>query len=107
MGKHRCAGSIETVETQWTDLVLVCVHCAQGRGFGAKGRSSLAAALKSELRERGLQRRIGIAEVECLGVCPKRGVTAGLARRAALLLIVPEGATPDVVLSRLGVLDGA
>ena len=107
MGKHRDAGSIETVQTQWTDLVLVCVHCAEGRGFGEKGRSSLAAVLKGELRDRGLRRRIGIAEVECLGVCPKRGVTAGLARRPELLLIVPVGETPGAVLARLGVSNGA
>jgi predicted metal-binding protein len=102
MAKHRPI-SIETVTTAWTDIILVCRTCGES-GFGERRHDDLAEALKQALRARGQRRQVGIAEVECLGVCPKHAVTVGLASRPDRLLVIPEGELPETVLARLGVL---
>lgn len=68
-----------TVRSNWERAILVCGKCS-GKvdgGFGAKGRTPLAKALRKELGlGKGRKARIGLAEVKCLGVCPKRAVVA-------------------------------
>ena len=88
-----------------TDTVLVCFQCTQriGGGFGPRGRTPLAKALRRRL---GFgwwrRRRAGIAEVNCMGVCPRRGVTVAGGALEREWLIVPAGADLDAVAAELG-----
>ncbi|MBW6525847.1 DUF1636 domain-containing protein [Sphingomonas sp. RHCKR7] len=68
----------DEVRARWGGALLVCGKCSKklGGGFGRKGRSSLAKALRAEP---GLGKRreaaLGVVEVRCLGVCPRGAVT--------------------------------
>jgi len=67
-----------TVRSEWHGAVLICARCSKkvGGGFGPKGRTRLAKALKAELGAgKGRKARVGIVEVKCLGVCPRNAVT--------------------------------
>lgn len=72
------------IRSNWSHAVLVCRKCSRkqakrGSGFGGK-KGRLAKALKKELSAQGLatakgrKARLGIVEVPCLDICPKRGV---------------------------------
>lgn len=66
------------VRSEWRGAVLVCAKCSKkvGGGFGPKGKTPLAKALKKELGARkGRKSPIGVVEVRCLGVCPRDAVT--------------------------------
>lgn len=66
------------VPSNWERALLVCGKCSRkvGGGFGRKGRTPLAKALRRELGVgKGRKARIGVTEVKCLGLCPKRAVT--------------------------------
>ena len=66
------------IRADWETALLVCRKCSKklGGGFGAKGKASLAKALKQELGAKGGRKsKIGIVEVKCLGICPKHAVT--------------------------------
>ena len=68
-----------TVRSNWERALLVCGKCSNkvDGGFGPKGRTPLARTLRKELGlGKGRKARIGVAEVKCLGVCPKRAVVA-------------------------------
>ena len=69
----------KVVRAEWERALLVCGKCS-GKvdgGFGVKGRTPLAKALRKELGlGKGRRARIGVTEVKCLGVCPKRAVVA-------------------------------
>lgn len=73
------ADRVKIVRSNWERALLVCGKCS-GKvdgGFGAKGRTPLAKALRKELGlGKGRRARIGVAEVKCLGLCPKRAVVA-------------------------------
>ena len=69
---------LKTVRSDWANTVLICKKCSKKLrgGFGPKGRTSLAKALRQELDVRkGRKGALGIVEVKCLGVCPKGAVT--------------------------------
>ena len=69
---------LRTVRSDWANTILVCKKCSkkQGGGFGPKGKTSLAKALRQDLGVRkGRKGALGIIEVKCLGVCPKGAVT--------------------------------
>ena len=67
------------VQAKWERALLVCGKCS-GKvdgGFGSKGRTPLAKALRKELGlGKGRKARIGVVEVKCLDICPKRAVVA-------------------------------
>lgn len=67
------------IRANWERALLVCGKCSGklGGGFGAKGRTPLTKALRKELGfGKGRRARIGLTEVKCLGVCPRRAVVA-------------------------------
>lgn len=69
---------MKTVHAAWTDTVLVCKKCSKklDGGFGSKGKTPLAKALRQELAVRkGRKGELGIIEVKCLGICPRNAVT--------------------------------
>ena len=72
-------GVKKIVRAEWERAILVCGKCSSkiDGGFGAKGRTPLAKSLRKELGlGKGRRARMGVAEIKCLGVCPKRAVVA-------------------------------
>lgn len=68
----------DRVRSDWERALLVCGKCSRkvGGGFGAKGKTPLAKLLRREPGfGKGRRARVGVAEVKCLGVCPKHAVT--------------------------------
>lgn len=66
-----------SVASNWNAALLVCRKCSkrQGGGFGPKGKTSLAKALKRETgAKKSRKSSLGVVEVDCLGICPKHGV---------------------------------
>jgi len=89
------------VRANWSGAVLVCGKCSKklGGGFGDTGKRSLAKALRDEPGF-GKNRKsgIGVVEIECLGVCPKRAVVVVDTRAPDRWRLVPAG----VDVTRLG-----
>jgi predicted metal-binding protein len=87
------------VRARWSGAVLVCGKCSKklGGGFGDKGRTPLAKALRQE-PEFGKRRKasVGVIETKCLGICPRKAVVVVDTRTPDRWRIVPEGA--DVAL---------
>ncbi len=93
------------VRSNWEHAVLVCAKCSKRLkgGFGPKGRSPLAKALRRHLGlEKGRKAEAGIVEVKCMGVCPRGAVTVVDAGGPREWLIVPAGADLDAVVAALG-----
>ena len=89
------------VRANWETALLVCGKCSKklDGGFGPRGKTSLAKALKQELDGgKGRKARVGIIEVKCLGICPRHAVTMiDAARPRDWLLIRPGTDVADVV----------
>jgi hypothetical protein len=83
----------ERVPTGWTDMLLICRKCSRklDGGFGADGAEPLRQALRAALRAGGQRGLVGLIEVGCFGVCPKRAVTMARASAPGELTIVPAG----------------
>ena len=79
--------------TGWTDTLLICRKCSRklGGGFGPDGRDTLRQVVRDTLRLSGRRGEVGLIDVGCLGVCPKKGVTTARASRPGELLVVPRG----------------
>lgn len=93
------------VRSDWAQTVLVCAKCSKkiGGGFGSKGKTSLAKALRKQVgAKKGRKSPVGIVEVKCLGVCPKRAVTVVDGARPREWVLVPEGADVGAVAEELG-----
>ena len=95
--------TIRTLPSGWQDAILVCGKCSKkiDGGFGPKGRTSLAKALRRTLGLKGRKARAGVVETRCLGVCPKRAVMVVDATRVDRWLIVAEGMPVADVIARL------
>ncbi|MET0366459.1 MAG: (2Fe-2S) ferredoxin domain-containing protein [Sphingobium sp.] len=96
---------MKTISARWDAAILVCKKCSKkaGGGFGEKGRTSLAKALRARSDGgKGRKADLGVIEVGCLKVCPKNAVVAINGARPKDWLIVPRGTDMDVVAQRLG-----
>lgn len=94
-----------SVRSNWSNTVLVCAKCSKklGGGFGPKGKTPLAKALRKHLGlKKGRKGAAGIVEVKCLGVCPRGAVTVVNGAQSRDWLLVPEGADLDAVAGELG-----
>lgn len=92
------------IRSDWRGAILVCRKCGKkaGGGFGPKGKTSLAKALRTEIGGgKGRKAKIGVVEVGCLGVCPKHAVTMVDTRRPGEWLIVKTGTPVEEVAARL------
>ena len=92
------------VRSHWMGAVLVCGKCSKklDGGFGKKGKTPLAKALRRALGlGKGRKASLGVVETQCLKLCPKRAVAMIDTRRPGDWMIVPEGAHADDVISRL------
>lgn len=97
------------VRSNWARTILVCAKCSKklGGGFGPKGKTALAKALRQETGAgKGRKSPVGIVEVKCLGVCPKRAVTVIDGARPREWVLVPEGADVGAVAVELGLVRG-
>ena len=93
-----------SVRSDWRGTVLVCAKCSKkvGGGFGEKGKTPLAKALKKHLGARkGRKSPIGILEVRCLGVCPGGAVTVVDGNNPRQWLLVRPGTDIDEVAAQL------
>ena len=87
------------VRARWSGVVLVCGKCSKklGGGFGEKGRTPLAKALRGEPGfGKGRKAEVGVVETKCLGICPKAAVVVVDTREPGRWRIVPAGS--DVAL---------
>lgn len=83
------------MRARWSGAVLVCGKCSKklGGGFGEKGRTPFAKALKQEPGfGKGRKADVGVIETKCLGICPKRAVVVVDTRVPERWRIVAEGA---------------
>ncbi len=91
MSKHRSLDDTEVhaVQTGWTDILMICRKCSRklDGGFGPDGTDTLKRAVRAQCR----RDKIGLVEVACLGVCPKRAVTTVRASQPGAMRIVPKG----------------
>ena len=93
------------VRSNWSNTILVCSKCSKklDGGFGPKGKTSLAKALRKQLGlKKGRKAAAGIVEVKCLGVCPRGAVTVVNGAQSREWLLVPEGADVGAVAEELG-----
>ena len=93
------------VRSNWANAVLVCSKCSKKLhgGFGPKGRSPLAKALRKHLGlKKGRKAQAGIVEVKCLGVCPRGAVTVVNGAASHEWLLVREGTEMAEVAQALG-----
>lgn len=93
------------LQSNWANAVLVCAKCSKklDGGFGPKGKTPLAKALRKELGlKKGRKGAAGVVEVKCLGICPRGAVTVVNGAQARDWLIVPEGADLAALGDELG-----
>ncbi len=95
--------AIPMTQAPWREIAMVCGKCSRKLhgGFGKKGKHDLADVLKDALKAAGRRREMRVIEVNCLGLCPKRAVTAVSSAQPGQVLAVPEGADATQVLARL------
>jgi hypothetical protein len=94
-----------TVRADWQAAIIVCGKCARriGGGFGEKGRTPLAKALrKLGNHKKGRKADLGLIETGCLKICPKNAVVAINGARPRDWLIIPRGSDIATVADRLG-----
>jgi predicted metal-binding protein len=82
------------VRSNWEASLLVCRKCTKrlGGGFGPKGKTPLAKALKQHGGGKKRKARLGVIEVKCLGVCPRGAVTVIDSRDPGRWRLVRAGA---------------
>ncbi|MBI1186950.1 MAG: hypothetical protein GC206_06385 [Alphaproteobacteria bacterium] len=90
--------------SKWRDVVLICRKCSRraGGGFGPNGKRPLAKALRKALDlPKGRRAKLGIAEIGCLGVCPKDAVTLVRGTSPDEILVAPVDAPLDDIIAAL------
>jgi predicted metal-binding protein len=96
---------LRTVRSNWSEAVLVCAKCSKklDGGFGPKGRTPLAKALRKSFGlKKGRKGAAGVVEVKCLSVCPRGAVTVVNGSVSREWLLVPAGADLAAVGDALG-----
>lgn len=91
--------------TRWRETLLICKKCSKKvkGGFGPKSRTRLKKALAEALKLRkGRHAAIGLIEVGCFDLCPKRAVTVAKGTEPGKLYVVPRGAALDMIIDKFG-----
>ena len=102
-------GAWKRVGADWRDVVLVCRKCSKklDGGFGPDGDERFAKALRRALdggegrKAKARRRAVGVVEVGCLDVCPKRAVVVVKGSEPKSMILIPEGAEMTEVVRRL------
>lgn len=100
---------MKLLRSRWQSAVLICGKCSKkvDGGFGRKGKTPLAKALRAELGVgKGRRATLGVVETRCLGVCPKNAVTVLAAGRPDEWLLIKPG-TPIAEVAEALALDRA
>ena len=103
---HVCGmenSSISATVAPWQQVALVCGKCSRklGGGFGKKRKHDLLDVLKDAAKAAGQRRAMRVMEVGCLGLCPKRAVSAVSSVKPDEVVVVPAGTEGADVLARL------
>ncbi|VVT12939.1 conserved hypothetical protein [Sphingomonas sp. EC-HK361] len=88
------------IRAEWQGAILVCGKCSKklGGGYGRKGKTSLAKALRKALAlGKGRKARLGVVETRCLGICPKHAVTMIDTREPGRWHVVPANANVEAL----------
>lgn len=98
---------IKRVNSNWSQVVLVCRKCSRklDGGFGKGETQSLAKALRKASgggKAKDRKAHLAVIEVGCFDVCPKDAVVAVNAARPRQWTVVPRGASMEAVAARLG-----
>ena len=96
------------IPSRWQNAVLVCRKCTRkvGGGFGKKGKTPLAKALRALGNgKKGRKAAFGIIETGCLKLCPAGAVTVVDGARPQSWLMVKPGADIEEVARELGLID--
>ena len=105
MSKHKpLPDTMRPFPTGWDDVILICKKCSKklSGGFGEQRDEPLRKALRGALKEVGKRGRVGMIEVSCFGVCPKKAVTVTFGSAPGELLVVPEGFDVRALAGRAG-----
>jgi len=70
-------------------------------GFGTNGKDMLRNILREAFRAKGLRRDVRIIETRCMGICPKKAVTALNASRPDKIFTMPKGTAANEAVAQL------
>jgi predicted metal-binding protein len=70
-------------------------------GYGSTGKDTLRRVLRDALRVKSRRRDVRIIETRCMGICPKRAVTALNASHPGRILMIPKGTATDEAMAQL------
>jgi predicted metal-binding protein len=89
--------------TPWKTVILLCGKCARKMraGYGPSGKETLRTALREAFRENGHRRDLRIIETRCMGICPRKAVTALNASRPEKIFTIPRGTAATEAMARL------
>lgn len=90
--------------SKWRESVLICRKCSKKLrgGFGKKGKRSLRGLLQDVYGDaKGRRAELGIVEVPCFKLCPKRAVSVALGSKPGVLFEIGEGAAVEDVIEAL------
>jgi len=96
---------ISTRLTHWRETILICKKCSKKvkGGFGPKSKTRLKKALAKMLAiKKGRHAALGLIEVGCFDLCPKRAVTVAKGTEPGKFYVVPQGAPLEDVIAALG-----
>lgn len=86
---------MKRLRSNWQGAILVCAKCQKKLkrgGFGDKGTQTLAEALREYCGlKKGRKGRLGVVEVKCLDICPKRAVVALNAAQTGVWQVIEPG----------------
>jgi predicted metal-binding protein len=90
------------VRSNWQGAILVCRKCSRklDGGFGPDGDERLAKRLRARVGK-GRKARLGVVEVDCLKICPKRAVAVVDSRTPGRWHVVQAGGDTDALLNGL------
>jgi predicted metal-binding protein len=90
------------IETPWKTVILLCGKCARKMdgGYGSKGKHTLRDVLRAPLRAKR-RRDVRVIETRCMGICPKKAVTALNASHPGKIFTIKKGTASEEVMARL------
>ena len=97
---------MRVVRADWQAALLVCGKCSRrmGGGFGHKGKTSLAKALRKLGNGRkGRKASLGVVETGCLKLCPRNAAVAINGADPHVWHIIPRGTNAQEVARMLEV----
>jgi predicted metal-binding protein len=70
-------------------------------GYRPKRRDTLRTVLQDAFRSKGHRHDVRIIETRCVGICPRKAVTALNANRPGKILTIPKGTETDEEMAQL------